>query len=206
MHPQSSIQKIEFWGYPGMEVELGSVRTFSDEEFLEFCRGNPDARIERESNGEIILMAPTFTETGGMNGELYFQLMAWTKTARTGRAFDSSTGFALDNGALRSPDASWVSNERWDALSDEERSGFAKICPDFVVELRSTSDNLEKLKGKMDEYISNGSVLGWLIDPVEKRIHVYRPGKEVEVQDNPAVLSAEPELAGFTLRLSEVWG
>src|SRR5688572_26835755 len=113
MYPRSTTQKIEIWGYPGMEVELGSVRTFSDEEFLEFCRRNPDARIERESSGEIVIMAPSFTETGGMNTALTALLWVWAKSDGTGLAFESSTGFTFPNQALRAPDASWVSLERW---------------------------------------------------------------------------------------------
>ena len=206
MFPPSSVQKIEIWGYPGMEVELGSVRTFSDEEFLEFCRRNPDARIERESSGEIVIMAPSFTETGGMNTALTALLWVWARNDGTGLAFESSTGFTLPNRALRSPDASWVSDERWNALSDQERSGFANICPDFVVELRSSSDSLAKVQAKMEEYMENGSSLGWLIDPIDRRVFVYRPGKHVEMIDNPTEISAEPELKGFTLNLKEIWG
>lgn len=199
-------QKLEVWGYPGMEVDLGPVRTFSDEDFLEFCRRNPDARIERESNGEIVLMAPAYTETGGMNMNLSALVWVWSKQDGTGRAFESSTGFTLPNRALRSPDASWISYERWNALSDEERAGFAKICPDFVVELRSTSDSLSKVRAKMDEYIENGALLGWLIDPIDRKVYVYRPGKEVGVLENPDEVSGELVLKGFVLKLGEVWG
>ena len=201
----STFQKLEVWGYPGMEVELGSVRTFSDEEFLEFCRRNPDARIERESNGEIIVMAPAFTETGGMNMSLSFFVASWARQDGTGRAFESSTGFTLPNRALRSPDASWVSFERWNGLSDEERAGFAKISPDFVVELRSTSDSLPKVRAKMDEYMENGSLLGWLIDPIERKVYIYHPKHGVEVLDDPAEISGEDVMPGFILKLTEIW-
>lgn len=199
-------QKLEVWGYPGMEVDLGPIRTFSHEEFLEFCRRNPDARIERESNGEIILMAPAYTETGGMNMNLSALVWIWAKQDGTGRAFESSTGFTLPNRALRSPDASWITFEHWNALSDEERAGFARICPDFVVELRSTSDSLSKVHAKMDEYIENGALLGWLIDPIDRKVYVYRPGKEVEVLEDPVEISGEQVLKGFVLKLGEVWG
>lgn len=199
-------QKIEVWGYPGMEVELGTQRSFSDEEFLEFCRRNPDARIERDSTGEIIIMAPAYTETGGMNSGLSALVWLWARKDGTGRAFESSTGFTLPNSALRSPDASWVSYERWNALSDQERTGFAKICPDFVVELRSSSDSLAKVKDKMTEYMDNGALLGWLIDPIERRIYVYRPNSEPEVLSDPETISGEPVLHGFVLELKEIWG
>ncbi|MFN2412020.1 MAG: Uma2 family endonuclease [Pyrinomonadaceae bacterium] len=202
----TTTQKLEVWGYPGMEVDLGSVRTFSDEEFLEFCRRNPDARIERDSNGEIILMAPAHTETGGMNANLSYFVTEWTRRDGTGRAFESSTGFTLPNGALRSPDASWISFRRWNALSDKERFGFAKICPDFVVELRSTSDSLSKIRAKMTEYMENGAALGWLIDPTERKVYIYKPDQQEEVLDNPAQISGEPLMKGFVLNPAEVWG
>ncbi len=189
-----------------MEVELGTQRSFSDEEFLEFCRRNPDARIERDSTGEIIIMAPAYTETGGMNSGLSGLVWLWARQDGTGRAFESSTGFTLPNRALRSPDTSWVSYEKWNALSDDERTGFAKICPDFVVELRSSSDSLAKVKEKMTEYMENGALLGWLIDPIEKRIYVYRPSAEPEVLNDPETISGEPVLHGFLLELKEIWG
>src|SRR5258708_1655586 len=199
-------QKLEIWGYPGMEVDLGPVRTFSDEEFLNFCRQNPDARIERDSSGEILIMAPTHTETGGINADLFLAVGNWAKQDGTGRTYDSSTGFTLSNGALRSPDVSWVSSRRWEALSDDQRSGFARICPDFVVELRSESDTLRKLWAKMEEYIENGSALGWLIDPTERKVYVYRPNEEAEILENPAEISGELLLKGFVLNLKEIWG
>src|SRR5438067_11017337 len=116
-------QKLQIWGYPGMEVDLGRVHSFSDEEFLDFCRNNPDARIERESDGEIIIMPPAHTETGGINMDLSVAVAVWAAQDGTGRTYDSSTGFTLPNGALRSPDVSWISHERWNALSDDERAG-----------------------------------------------------------------------------------
>ena len=199
-------QKLQVWGYPGMEVDLGGVRAFSDEEFLDFCRQNPDARIERESDGEITIMAPTHTETGAQNSDLFFAMYSWARKDGSGRTYDSSTGFTLANKALRSPDVSWISSERWNALSDEGRSGFARICPDFVVELRSESDTLRKLKSKMQEYIENGASLGWLIDPIERKIYIYSPGKEIEILDNPVEISGEPFLKGLTLTLKDIWG
>lgn len=200
-------QKLQVLGWLGsMELDLGGVaHTFSDEEFLDFCSRHPDARIERESDGEIIIMAPAFTESGGRNASLTYFVMAWARKDGTGRAFESSTGFTLPNRALRAPDASWVSDKRWNELSDEEKAGFSRISPDFVVELRSATDRLSKLQAKMTEYIENGSLLGWLIDPIERRVYTYRPGKEVEILDDPAELSGEPVLPGFTLDLKEIW-
>jgi Uma2 family endonuclease len=204
---ERTAQKLWVNGYPGMEIDLGNgAPVFSDEEFLDFCLRNPDARIERDSNGEIEVMAPTYSETGEMNSALVALLWLWTKKDGTGRAFESSSGFTLDNGALRAPDASWVSFARWNALSDKERSGFAKICPDFAVELRSQTDSVPKLMRKMDEYMQNGALLGWLIDPLERKLHIYRPNAETEILDNPAEVSGEPTLPGFILTLSEIWG
>ncbi len=200
-------QKIQVWGYPGMELDLGGVtHTLSEKEFLDFCRRHPDARVERDCDGEIILMAPAYTETGGMNSNLSSLLWLWSRENGTGMAFESSTGFTLPNRALRSPDASWISNDHWNALSDHERAGFAQICPDFVAELRSSTDNLRKLRDKMDEYIANGSSLGWLIDPIAKRVYIYRPDSAIEVLENPDVIIGDPVLSGFTLNLREVWG
>ena len=200
-------QKLQVFGYPeGMELDLGGVtHAFSDEEFLDFCARHPDARIERESDGEIIIMPPAFTETGGRNASLSYFVMAWARKDRTGRAFESSTGFTLPNRALRSPDASWVSNKRWNELANEEKAGFSRISPDFVVELRSTTDRLSKIQAKMSEYMANGSSLGWLIDPIERKVHIYRPKQEVEILDDPAEISGEDVMPDFILKLKEIW-
>lgn len=201
-------QKLQVGSCPGgMEIDLGGVtRTFSDEDFLDFCARHPDARIERESDGEIIIMPPAFTETGGQNSVLSGSVWLWAREDGTGRAFESSTGFTLPNRALRSPDTSWVSNRRWNALSDEDRAGFSRISPDFVVELRSTSDRLSKLRAKMQEYIENGSLLGWLIDPIDRKVYVYRPKRQVEILHDPIEVSGEDVMPGFILKLSEIWG
>lgn len=204
---EATSQKLYVSGYPGMEIDLGEgARVFSDAEFLDFCRRNPDARIERNSDGEIEIMAPAHTETGEMNSSLTALVWFWAKKDATGHAFESSTGFTLPNKALRSPDASWISNRRWDALSDEDKVGFARICPDFVVELRSQSDAVRKLKAKMNEYIENGSFLGWLIDPIERKVHIYTADGRVEILEDPTEISGDPILPGFRLNLAEVWG
>ena len=150
-------------------------------------------------------MPPTGSETSKRNFNLTNQLGAWAQTDASGIGFDSSAGFTLPNGAIRSPDASWVKHERWDKLTEEQRDGFAPICPDFVVELRSRTDRLTQLRNKMVEYIENGSLLGWLIDPLEFRVYVYRPDHDVMILENPKTVSGEPLLPGFTLNLSELW-
>jgi Uma2 family endonuclease len=154
---------------------------------------------------ELVIMAPTGSETGRRSGELFYASMAWAKKDGTGISFDSSTGFTLPNGAIRSPDASWVKRERWEALSKDQREGFAPLCPDFVIELRSRTDLLTDLQAKMQEYIDNGARLGWLIDPTDKRVYVYRPSQAVEVLDDPAFVSGDPVLPGFVLHVRELW-
>lgn len=181
------------------------LKEMDDEEFYEFCRINSELRIERTKDGAIIVMPPTYTNTGGRNFELAGSFWAWVKQDGTGKGYDSSTGFTLPNGAKRSPDVSWIRNERWDALSDKDQERFARICPDFVVELRSESDSLKTLQEKMEEYIENGALLGWLIDPLKKQVHVYRPDTAVEVLDNPPTISGEPLLHGFILNVQEIW-
>jgi Uma2 family endonuclease len=156
----------------------------------------------------LIVNPPTGWETGNRNVKISYFLVRWIEEeGGTGLPFDSSTGFILPNGATRSPDTSWVSQERWDALTPEQKAEtFTPICPDFVVELRSASDNLQPLREKMQEYLVNGAQLGWLIDPGRKQVEVYRFGKEVETLNNPAELSGEGVLPGFVLILQRVWG
>lgn len=175
------------------------------QEYEAFCAANPDLRIERESSGEVTIMAPASGPSSEANGEITTQLRLWTKHDRTGKCYDSSGGFDLPNGANRSPDAAWVRKDRYYAIPAHLRTGFLPLCPDFVIELRSQSDRLPKLHAKMREYIENGAQLGWLIDPTTKRVWVYRPGRAVEVLEDPATISGDPELPGFTLHLAPVW-
>ncbi len=177
----------------------------SDDEFFEFCRQNRDLRIEQTAGGEWVIMAPTGGETGSRNNEVSRQLGNWARQDDTGVAFDSSTGYVLPNGAKRSPDASWVRRSRLAALTPEQKRKFLPLCPDFVIELRSPSDSLADTQDKMAEYRGNGARLGWLLDAAERRVHVYRPGAEVEILDAPASVAADSELAGFTLDLAYVW-
>ena len=175
------------------------------EEFFDFCQANGELRIERDAVGNIIVMSPTGIETGGRNASLTSQVYVWTRNEGGGKSFDSSAAFELPNGATRSPDVSWLSPGKWNALPAEERGRFARVCPDFVIQLRSRTDRLSVLQAKMEEYIANGAKLGFLIDPQEGKVAVYRPGKDAEIQNKPMTLSAEPEMPGLVLDLEDVW-
>jgi len=177
----------------------------TDEQFFELCQLNRDLHIERTATGDLIIMPPTGSGSGNRNARITQQLMNWADRDGTGVGFDSSTGFTLPNGAKRSPDAAWILLERWNTLTPEQQEGFAPICPDFVVELRSPSDNLTELQAKMQEYIENGIRLGWLIDRPQRSVYVYRPGTAVEILENPETLSGETVLPEFTLDLSKIW-
>ncbi|MEH2402149.1 Uma2 family endonuclease [Nostoc sp.] len=176
----------------------------TDDQFFQMCQQNRDYRFERTASGELLIMPPTGSDTGNRNFDMVVELGIWNKQTKLGKGFDSSTGFTLPNGAERSPDASWVKIERWNALTPEQQEKFAPICPDFVVELRSRTDFLQELQDKMQEYIENGAQLGWLIDRKNKRVEIYRPGKDVEILDNPISLSGENVLPEFVLDLQQI--
>ncbi len=177
----------------------------TDDEFFDFCQINSELRIERNKSGELLIMPPTGSETGNREGNIFGPLWVWAEQDGTGLAFTSSTGFKLSMGD-KSPDASWIKLERWNALSLEQKQKFAPICPDFVVELRSASDNLKPLQEKMQEYIREPGVqLGWLIDRKNRRVYIYRPGFAEECLENPATVSGDPVLPGFVLNMSKIW-
>lgn len=175
------------------------------EQFQQIAAVNRDLRLERTATGELIIMAPTGSDTGYRNQDMSGQLWLWNRQTKLGVVFDSSSGFKLPNDADRSPDASWVKLERWHTLTPKEQEGFAPLCPDFVVELRSKSDNMEPLREKMREYIANGSCLGWLIDRKNQKVEIYRQNGDVEILDNSRTLSGEDLLPGFVLDLTDVW-
>jgi Uma2 family endonuclease len=186
-------------------VQFHPIVSLTDDQFYEFCQLNKNFRIERNVIGEVIFMSPTGSETDQRNFDLIVQLGIWTKQDNTGVGFGSSGGFTLPNGAVRSPDAAWIKKIRWEAIPPEQRKKFAPICPEFVVELRSESDALKVLKAKMEEYIENGTLLGWLIDRINRKVYIYRPNATVEEFDNPTKLSGENVLPGFVLELSGIW-
>ncbi|MCG5057977.1 MAG: Uma2 family endonuclease [Limnoraphis sp. WC205] len=177
----------------------------SDEQFFDICQKNRDFKFERTASGVLVIMSPTGGNTGRRSIKIATQLEIWSSQTNLGEAFDSSTGFKLPNGADRSPDASWVKRDRWESLTAEQREKFIPLCPDFVVELRSASDRLKTLQDKMQEYRDNGAKLGLLIDPQNKRVEIYRPDQEVEIQENPKTLSGENILPGFVLDLTVIW-
>ncbi|WP_254173213.1 Uma2 family endonuclease [Planktothrix pseudagardhii] len=177
----------------------------TDDQFFELCQNNRDLKFERTASGVLTIMSPTGGNTGRRSIKIATQLEIWSSKTNLGEAFDSSTGFKLPNGADRSPDASWIKRDRWDNLTPQQQEKFLPIAPDFVVELRSASDALKPLQNKMKEYQENGAKLGWLIDPKNQRVEIYRPDQEVEILENPTTLSGENVLPGFILDLTLIW-
>ena len=189
----------------GLFLALPPVVRLDEEQFFELCRLNRELRIERAAGGDLSIMPPAGGNTSRRNAEIARQLGNWARRNGTGTSFDSSCGFVLPNGAIRSPDAAWVLRERLSVLTERQRSRFLPLCPDFVVELCSPTDSLPALQYKMREYIDNGAGLGWLIDPLRGEVFVYRPDGSVECRHAPAYLLADPLLAGFRLEQDEIW-
>ena len=188
-------------------VRLRPGHAMSDEELLEFCAANEVLRIEREPNGELTVMSPTGTGAGQTDSEINFQLRLWARTADSLVIFSSSTGFRLPDGSMRSPDAAAASRKLWEGLSPEQRRrGFAPLCPEFVIELRSPSDRLQDLQAKMNEWLRNGTELAWLIDPERQAVEIYKPGLEApEVLLEPATVVGEGPVEGFVLEMRRIW-
>ena len=187
-------------------LNLQDLKTkITDDDFENFCRHNPDLEIELTKEGELVIMPPTGGETGIRNFMLIVEFGKWLEEDKSGVGFDSSTVFVLPNGAKRSPDLAWATNEKWNSLSADEKKKFPPMCPDFVVELRSPSDSLVNLQNKMLEYIENGASLGWLIDPLEKKVHIYQSASEVKTLVDPKQVSGAPLLKGFSLKLKKLW-
>lgn len=200
---RETVEQVSSLALP-IALDLHSLH-LSDEQFYQLCRNNRDLKLELTAEEELIIMPPTGSLTGWRNAKIIYRLTAWAEADGNGLTFDSSTGFTLPNGAKRSPDAAWIKRERWEALTDKEQQGFAPICPDFVVELRSPDDSLPALQVKMAEYIENGAQLGFLFDPKTRRVYVYRTGQPVETLENPETISGEPTLPGFILNLKDIW-
>jgi Uma2 family endonuclease len=188
-----------------LTLNLNPIIKLTDDQFFQLCQENENIRLERTAKGELIIMSPAGGETGNSNAGLTAQIWIWNESHKLGKVFDSSTGFKLPNGADRSPDASWVKLERWNALTPEQQKKFPPLCPDFVVELMSPSDSLKETQDKMKEYRDNGAVLGWLINRKSRQVEIYRLNQEVEVLESPAAVSGEDVLPGFILNLESIW-
>ncbi|MBW4610038.1 MAG: Uma2 family endonuclease [Hassallia sp. WJT32-NPBG1] len=188
-----------------LNIAIPQAFKVSHGQFKELATVNRDLKLDRTAAGELIVMPPTGSDRGNRNLDIEGQLWLWNRQTKLGKALNSSTGFHLANGADRSPDASWVKLERWEALTPQQQEGFPPICPDFVVELRSPSDSMDTLRAKMEEYKENGATSGWLIDRKNRNIEIYRQNQDVEILDNPTTLSGENLLPGFVLDLTEVW-
>jgi Uma2 family endonuclease len=192
-------------GSSTVAVDLSSIVELTDERMFELCRANRDLRLERTAEGGLVVMPPAGGQSSRRNAQITFQLAAWANQDRTGIVFDSSGGFKLPDGAIRAPDAAWVRLTAWNKLASEDKEKFVPLCPDFIIELRSSSDAVSDLQDKMQEYLDNGAQLGWLIDPQEKRVYVYRQQAQTETLDNPQTIAGDPVLHGFVLDLQEIW-
>ena len=186
-------------------VRIRPVGLFSDDQLYEFCRLNSDLDIERTAQGDLLIMAPASFRSSHINLRIAAQLDQWAEHDGTGVATESSGGFILPNSAMRAPDAAWTRRDRLTTVPEEQQDRFLPLCPDFAIELRSPSDTLNAAQAKMHEYLDNGLRLGWLIDPFARRVHVYRPGVDVEVLDDPDGVDGAPVLPGFRLDLSVIW-
>jgi Uma2 family endonuclease len=190
---------------PGVELRVHPVLRLTDEELFELCALNRELHIERTAEGNLEIMSPAGAESSHRNVKIVVALARWSEEDGTGFVTDSSGGFLLPNGAMRAPDAAWVRRERLSTVSAEQRRKFLPLVPDFVVELRSPSDVLSALHRKMEEYRDQGAVLGWLIDPLERQVTVYRPGRPVATLEDPVEIHGDPELPRFVLSLPEIW-
>ncbi len=186
-------------------IDISPIATLTSAQFEHLCQANPDVKLERTPTGELVIMSPTGGETGKQNIELAADFVIWNRHAKLGVLFDSSTCFKLPGGGERSPDIAWVRQAQWNALTPEQQRKFPPLCPDFVLELLSPTDNLTLTQAKMQEYLNSGTQLGWLLNPDEKQAEIYRPGQPVDVLHSPPTLSGESVLAGFTLNLHWLW-
>lgn len=188
-----------------LTLNFNPIIQLTSDQFYQLCAANPDLKLERNANGELIVMPPTGGETGKRNSNINLQLGIWNERTQMGELFDSSTGFTLPNQADRSPDAAWIEKSRWEALTSEQREKFIPLCPDFVIELLSPSDRLSQIQEKMREYMENGCRLGLLINRRNRQVEIYRLGKEVVVLDAPSIISCEDVLPGFILNMQQIW-
>lgn len=199
-----TINLSEVFVFPKFTLNFRSEK-LSEKQFVALCRNNPDLKFELSAKGELIIVPPTSPESGWRNSDITTDVTLWSRKLKTGIVFDSSTMFTLPNGAKRSPDVSWMSKEKWESVSKAERRKFARVVPEFVIELLSPTDTLAETREKMLEYVENGVKLGWLIDADNKQVYIYRANGEVEVLDNPKIVSGEDILVGFELNVQEIF-
>ena len=188
-----------------LTISLDTICELTDDKLFQLCQKNGDLRIERNSQGDLAIMAPEGSDTRMRSSGLNGQLWLWNQQKKLGVTFGSSAGFILPNGAMRSPDVSWIIKDRWEAISPEQQAKFAPICPDFVIELMSPSDNLSITQAKMQEYQENGTRLGWLINRKDQQVEIYRMGKPLEILQAPSNLSGEEVLPEFILSMESIW-
>jgi len=187
-------------------LRLEPAIELTEEQFYLFATQNDELRIEQNSQGELEIIVPVGSGGSSRNSSLNGQLYVWNTQHRLGKLFDSSGGFHFINKATRAPDAAWISLTRWNQLTPHEQEIFSPICPEFIIELRSRTDRVKNLQAKMEEYLTNGMQLGWFIDPLQRRVHIYRAGQPAQVLDNPETVIGDPVLPGFALNLGEIWG
>ena len=186
-------------------IDLSPIVRISPTQFDQLCQANPNVKFERTPTGELVIMPPKGGETGKSNAELITDFVIWNRQTKLGVVFDSSTCFRLPEGGDRSPDIAWVTLARWETLTAEQQRKFVPLCPDFVLELRSPSDRLKPIQSKMQEYLDSGAQLGWLLNPKDKQVEIYRPGRSVEVLQSPSTLSGESVLPGFEINITWLW-
>ena len=189
-----------------LPLHLRAEAPMSDDDLLRFCAANDAVRIEREPNGELLIMSSSGSETSNINIRLSRFLDEWAEADGRGLAFDSNGGFTLPDTSMRAPDGAWVEISRWRALTVSQRQRFAPLCPDFIIELRSPTDSLPSLRRKMQQWIENGTRLAWLIDPIDRAVSIYRPGQDVEFHQDPTSVHADGIMSGFSLTMSRLWG
>ena len=186
-------------------IRISRERPVTDDELLRLSAENEPMRFERDANGEIIVMSPSGIYGGGVEADVVTELTLWARADGRGKAFGPSSGFKLPDTSVRAADAAWVSWPRLNSISREQREGFGPICPEFIVEVRSKTDRLPPLRAKMEQWIANGVEVGWLIDPIEKTVTIYRPGDEPAHLDHPTSVQGTGPIAGFELVMSRIW-
>lgn len=188
-----------------LAINIPQIDTFSDEELYAFCRANPELRIERNEKGQIVIMPPTGIETSFRNTDLITEINIWNRKSRLGRVSDSNGGYTLPDSSMRAPDVAWVSNERLATVSSSDLKKFAHVCPEFIIKLMSESDELADLQEKMNKWLANGVLLGWLIDPKRRQTYVYRLGHEPELKYFSDRLFGEDVLPDLEIKISLIF-